>query len=174
MQKFEEKAAKDREVYQKKMEEYRKSPEFAAHKATGGKVAAAGKRAKKDKNAPKKGMSAFMLFSQAHREATKTANPTATFGEMGKILGEKWKNASESEKKKFQIEAEKDKARYEAEMKNYQAGEGSVASSSKKAKTVSKKKKEESESENEEVEEEDDAEEVESEEEEEEEEEDDE
>lgn len=161
------------------MEDYRKTPEFAAYKETGGmKAAASGKRQKKDKNAPKKGMTAFMLFSQAHREAVKAANPAATFGEIGKLLGDKWKSASESEKKKFQLEAEKDKARYEAEMKNYKAGDSSAASS-KKAKTTaaSKKKKEESEDEQseEEVEDEEEVEEeVESEEEEEEEEEDDE
>jgi hypothetical protein len=36
-------------------------------------------------------MSAFMMFSNKNRESVKEKNPEATFGEMGKLIGAKWK-----------------------------------------------------------------------------------
>jgi HMG (high mobility group) box len=39
-------------------------------------------RKKKDKNAPKRGMSAFMFFSQDLRETVKTENPGGNAGVM--------------------------------------------------------------------------------------------
>jgi hypothetical protein len=76
------------------------------------------KKGKKDPNAPKRGLSAFMLFSQDKRASVKEENPDATFGtpfystfspmsnqdnsvnsgQLGKLLGEAWKNLSEKEK----------------------------------------------------------------------------
>jgi HMG (high mobility group) box len=56
-------------------------------------------KAKKDKNAPKRALSAYMFFSQDWRERIKTENPDAGFGEVGKLLGAKWKELDEDEKK---------------------------------------------------------------------------
>lgn len=39
-------------------------------------------RSKKDPNAPKKGLSAYMFFSQDWRERVKAENPDASFGEL--------------------------------------------------------------------------------------------
>lgn len=74
---------------------------------------------KKDPNAPKRALSAFMLFSQEKRNQIKTDNPEATFGQIGKLLGESWKSASESEKAPFLAKAEKEKEKYAEAMKNY-------------------------------------------------------
>jgi hypothetical protein len=38
------------------------------------------KRSKKDPNAPKRGLSAYMFFSQANRNKVKEENPEASFG----------------------------------------------------------------------------------------------
>ena len=38
------------------------------------------------------------------------ANPEATFGEVGKLVGAAWKERSDKDKKPYQAEAEKDKA----------------------------------------------------------------
>ncbi|KAJ3301687.1 Non-histone chromosomal protein 6 [Kappamyces sp. JEL0829] len=46
----------------------------------GKKVGKKAARAKKDPNAPKKGLSAFMIFSQENRNKIKEENPEATFG----------------------------------------------------------------------------------------------
>lgn len=42
------------------------------------------KRAKKDKNAPKRGLSAFMFYSNAVRDEVKKDNPGIAFGEVGR------------------------------------------------------------------------------------------
>ena len=56
-------------------------------------------RGKKDKNAPKRALSAYMFFSQDWRERIKAENPDAGFGEVGKLLGAKWKELDDDEKK---------------------------------------------------------------------------
>lgn len=89
------------------------------------KDAAAGtksKKAAKDPNAPKRPLSAYMIFSQAHRASVKEENPDASFGQLlalsrvvlieylmtelqlltgdlGKLLGAKWKEMGDDEKK---------------------------------------------------------------------------
>ncbi|KAI9261758.1 high mobility group box domain-containing protein [Sporodiniella umbellata] len=73
------------------------------------------RRAKKDPAAPKRGLSAYMFFSQDNRAVVKEENPNATFGEIGKLLGEKWKNLTDDEKKPYNDKAEADKKRYEDE-----------------------------------------------------------
>ncbi|CDS03600.1 hypothetical protein LRAMOSA01002 [Lichtheimia ramosa] len=74
-----------------------------------------GKRSKKDKTGPKRGLSAYMFFSQEMRPKVKEENPDASFGTLGKILGEKWKAMSDEEKAPYTAKAEEDKKRYEAE-----------------------------------------------------------
>jgi hypothetical protein len=53
----------------------------------------------KDPNAPKRALSAYMHFAQENRAKVKEDNPNATFGQLGKLLGEHWQNASAAEKK---------------------------------------------------------------------------
>ncbi|KAI9486595.1 MAG: high mobility group box domain-containing protein [Benjaminiella poitrasii] len=76
------------------------------------------RRGKKDPSAPKRGLSAYMFFSQENRAKVKEENPEATFGQLGKLLGEKWKSMSDDEKKPYVEKAEKDKQRYENEKAN--------------------------------------------------------
>merc|ERR1712150_330447 len=45
---------------------------------------------KKDKDAPKRAMSAFFLFAQDERPKVKAANPSASIGDIGKELGARW------------------------------------------------------------------------------------
>lgn len=40
-----------------------------------------------------------MFFVQDYRERIKTENPEATFGDVGKLLGIKWREMNENEKK---------------------------------------------------------------------------
>ena len=81
---------------------------------------------KKDPNAPKRALSAFMLFSQEKRSQIKQDNPDATFGQIGKLLGDAWKSCSEDDKAPFLAKAEKEKEKYTEAMKNYKAKSSTV------------------------------------------------
>ncbi|VVT57018.1 uncharacterized protein SAPINGB_P005493 [Magnusiomyces paraingens] len=74
---------------------------------------------KKDPNAPKRSLSAYMFFANEKRDEVRNENPGISFGQIGKVLGEKWKALSEEEKIPFVEKAETDKKRYEAEMNLY-------------------------------------------------------
>lgn len=95
-----------------------KAAKPAADKDGGGEKK---KKRKKDKNAPKNALSAFMYFSSAHREQIKAENPGIAFGEVGKALGQKWKEADAEAKAPFEEQAAKDKERYREEMAAYKA-----------------------------------------------------
>ncbi|KAG5513306.1 hypothetical protein PMAC_001369 [Pneumocystis sp. 'macacae'] len=81
-----------------------------------------GKRMKKDPSAPKRGLSAYMFFAQENRESVKTENPHATFGQIGKILGERWKNMSLKDRQPYENRAKKDKQRFEMEKSQWRNG----------------------------------------------------
>jgi hypothetical protein len=86
-------------------------------------VSSGGAKAKKvkDPNAPKKGMSAFMLFSNDQRNKIKADNPELSFGEIGRKVGEAWKALSDKQKQVYVKKSEEDKKRYESEMETYTA-----------------------------------------------------
>jgi len=75
--------------------------------------AAGGKEKKQNKG--KRPLSAYMFFSQDWRERIKAENPEAGFGELGKLLGAKWKEMDDEEKKPYQEQAAADKIRIEKE-----------------------------------------------------------
>jgi hypothetical protein len=87
---------------------------------------AKGKKAKKDPKAPKKGLSAYMIFAKENRERIKTENPDADFGAMGKLIGDAWKELDETEKATFKAKSETDKKRYETEIADYTPEEPEV------------------------------------------------
>ena len=69
------------------------------------------KKAPSDPNAPKRGGSAFILFSQAERANIKRENPSATNAELFKRLGEKWREADADTKAKYEATYQANKAR---------------------------------------------------------------
>ncbi|KAH3677016.1 hypothetical protein WICMUC_001922 [Wickerhamomyces mucosus] len=78
-------------------------------------------RKKKDPNAPKRSLSAYMFFANENRDIVRSENPGITFGGVGKLLGEKWKALTPDEKSPYEQKAENDKKRYEQEKANYLA-----------------------------------------------------
>lgn len=62
----------------------------------------------------KRPCSSFMYYSKSVRAEVKKAEPTATFGGIGKLIGLKWKALSDAEKAPFVEMAAKDKVRYDA------------------------------------------------------------
>eukprot|EP01050_Picozoa_sp_SAG11_P025665 SAG11_NODE_5870_length_1444_cov_1.449814_1_plen_163_part_00 len=76
---------------------------------------------KKDPDAPKRGMSAFMFYSVKRRPQLKAQNPDWAFGEFAKAIGAEWAGMSDKQKKPYNNQAAKDKQRYLDEMEDYEA-----------------------------------------------------
>ncbi|KAI9140871.1 high mobility group box domain-containing protein [Paraphysoderma sedebokerense] len=83
-----------------------------------------GKKVKKakDPNAPKRPLSGYFHFCAEARDGVKSENPGLNVGEIAKILGAKWKELDENEKKPYNDKAKADKARYDKEMAKYKGG----------------------------------------------------
>jgi hypothetical protein len=77
------------------------------------------KPAKKDPNAPKKPLTAFILFSADKRAELKEEFPDIKFTEMSKKLGEAWKTIDEEKKKVYIKKSEDMKDTYKKEMADY-------------------------------------------------------
>lgn len=112
---IDEQAKADKERYNNQMKNY----EAPAGTATKGAKGKATKKAKKDPNAPKRGQTSFMFFSNEVRAKVKQENPDLTFGELGKKIGEMFKALTPQEKEKYEKLASKDKQRYQDAMKVY-------------------------------------------------------
>lgn len=78
-----------------------------------------GTRKKKDPNAPKRSLSAYMFFANEQRDIVRAENPGIAFGQIGKILGEKWKALEGKAKEPYEAKAATDKKRYEVEKAEY-------------------------------------------------------
>ncbi|KDO30112.1 hypothetical protein SPRG_05304 [Saprolegnia parasitica CBS 223.65] len=76
-------------------------------------------RKKKDPNAPKRALTAFMFFSSYIREIVKEEMPELTFLQISSEIGRRWASLSDNDKKKFTAKAEDDKARYLREKEDY-------------------------------------------------------
>jgi len=94
------------------------------------------KKKKKDPNAPKKPLTAYMLFSNQMREKVKQDNPNITFPDVGKELGRLWKETTDKEK--YEKLAQEGKVRYK---KEYEAYKETKSSSSEEEEAPKKKKK---------------------------------
>lgn len=92
-----------------------------------GKAAAKGakakgkKRAKKDPNAPKRALSAYMFFAKDKREEIIKKNPSlkSDISKVGKMIGEAWSKLSAAERGPYEKKAAADKGRYEKEIAAY-------------------------------------------------------
>ncbi|KAK3073252.1 Non-histone chromosomal protein 6 [Teratosphaeriaceae sp. CCFEE 6253] len=70
---------------------------------------------------PKRGLSAYMFFANDQRDKVREENPGIKFGEVGKLLGERWKALNEKQKAPYDAKAAADKKRYEEEKAAYTA-----------------------------------------------------
>ncbi|QKX56815.1 uncharacterized protein TRUGW13939_03922 [Talaromyces rugulosus] len=84
---------------------------------------------KKDPNAPKRGLSAYMFFANENRERVREENPGIAFGPLGRKLGEIWKSMDETDRKPYEEKAVADKKRYEEQKASYLANEDEEESS---------------------------------------------
>jgi len=128
--KYHDKAEKEKKRYEEEVKEYikrggdkddLKRKKKGETKEKGGKSGKKELKKVKDKNEPKRPQSAYLFFSKDARESLKTEQPGLTFGEIGRIVGEKWKDASSATKQKYQKMADEAKKKYDSELKNYRA-----------------------------------------------------
>jgi HMG (high mobility group) box len=80
-----------------------------------------GRKAKpeKDANAPKRNLSAYLLYQNAMREQFKRENPGMTFGQLAKYTSHMYKNLTPDEKGTWENRAAQDKGRFDAEISVY-------------------------------------------------------
>jgi hypothetical protein len=82
---------------------------------------AGGRRGKqeRDPSAPKRSMSAYLLFQNAMRDQFRRENPGMTFGQLAKYTSAMYKCLTSDEKATWDARAQQDKARFEQEMAHY-------------------------------------------------------
>uniref|UniRef100_A0A8C1GTU6 FACT complex subunit SSRP1 n=1 Tax=Cyprinus carpio TaxID=7962 RepID=A0A8C1GTU6_CYPCA len=89
----------------------------------------------KDSSAPKRPMSAYMLWLNSSRDRIKSENPGISVTEISKKAGEMWKQLGKEKKEEWDVKAEEAKKEYDRAMREYkERGGGSSVSSKKKKK----------------------------------------
>jgi len=112
-------AEADKERYLQELKSYNPPPGYdAIVSAVATKGGHKGKP-EKDVNAPKRNVSAYLLYQNAMREQFKRENPGMTFGQLAKYTSHMYKNLTADEKSTWDSRAQQDKARYEAELAAY-------------------------------------------------------
>ena len=90
---------------------------------------------------PKRPLGAFFVFSNETRPIVKKEHPDFKIGDVGKKLGELWRDLSEADKKKYVDNAAENKVKYEKELEKFKSKNPDFVPLPKK-KRVSKKTKE--------------------------------
>lgn len=115
-----------RQAMAQRLVEFLESPQILKREALATPAKKSGKKRKLSKKVGKDGApkakrapSAYLLFSQAIREEVKAANPDASFGEIGKLLGARWSELSEEDKQQW-----KDKSAATDKTLQAEGGEG--------------------------------------------------
>ncbi|KFZ24695.1 hypothetical protein V502_00833 [Pseudogymnoascus sp. VKM F-4520 (FW-2644)] len=70
-------------------------------------------------NAPIRDLSAYMFFAKEQRDSVRDENPGITFGQIGKVLGYRWKALNEKQRAPYEAKAALDKKRYKDEKAIY-------------------------------------------------------
>lgn len=80
------------------------------------------RRRKKDPNEPQKPVSAYALFFRDTQAAIKGQNPSATFGEVSKIVASMWDSLGEEQKQIYKRKTEAAKKEYLKALASYRSG----------------------------------------------------
>merc|ERR1712025_1492800 len=108
--------------YQKAMEKYKKTPQYAAHQEAlkEAKLEQAKKPFRKDENAPKRPPSGYLIWTtDVGRPKFVKKNQDTPVTEVMKALAAQWKELPESERQKFNDKAAKKKVAYQKELEKY-------------------------------------------------------
>lgn len=95
----------------------------------------------KDPNAPKRGLSAWIIYTNEQRPKFKAENPEKSTTELATLMSQEWRNMTDEDKKKYTDLAIVDKQRYMKEKEEYESNSENDTSDSdnekpKKAKKV--------------------------------------
>lgn len=85
----------------------------------GGSSGGRGGKVQRDPNAPKRNMSAYLLYQNGMRNQFKRENPGMTFGQLAKYTSAMYKCLTPEEKATWDARATQDKARFQQEMAAY-------------------------------------------------------
>ena len=77
------------------------------------------RKPERDVNAPKRAMSAYLLYQNGMRDQFRRENPGMTFGQLSKYTSHMYKNLTPQEKETWVARAQQDKARYDAQLAQY-------------------------------------------------------
>jgi len=118
---FEVKAAKDLKAYHVKVEKYKKTSHYSKFqmKIMAWKIHQTKKPFNKDTNAPKRNLSAYMLYTASVRNKIMAENPDMAAKEVMQEQGVWWKGLSEKERKPWIEKAAAEKAKYEKKLARY-------------------------------------------------------
>lgn len=78
----------------------------------------------KDPDAPKRPLSAYLLFSQQQTVSFKAAHPTMVAKDVVASLGKEWTKLAAEDKKKYEVQAEGLRSNYDAELDKYHKSKG--------------------------------------------------
>lgn len=83
----------------------------------------------------KKPRTSFSFFTQEYRPKVQAANPTASFGDLSRLVSAEWKSLSDKERTRFKGMETTDKERYQTERARVMAEVASAASTTESAST---------------------------------------
>lgn len=106
----------ERAVWDKKSSEDKKRYEVEKAMYTGPWKIPASKRARKDPNAPKRPMSAFLAYSQKMRSVVKNENQHLSNTEISKLLADMWRDAPQDIRREYIEQESEQRERYKVEM----------------------------------------------------------
>merc|ERR1719410_1920266 len=118
---FEKKAASDKAAYASKMEKYMKSANYRKHQMTmhAWKIHETKKPFRKDENAPKRPLSAYMLFAASVRSKIVKENPDMAVTDIMREQSVWWKALSDGEQAKWKDKNTALKKKYDAQVARY-------------------------------------------------------
>jgi len=119
---FEAKHAKAKKIYESKMESYKKSKDYKKFQTEllAYKIHQTKKPFAADPNAPKRPLSAYMLYSASVRSEIIKANPDMAAAQVMQEQGARWKALSESDRAPWIAKSEAAKKKYERLVLKYQ------------------------------------------------------
>ena len=98
-------AAEDKNRYLDELSQYVPPPGFDARGDAIVPAKRGGKRNNRDQNAPKRNMSAYLLYQNAMREQFKLDNPGMTFGQLSKYTSHMYRTLTTEEKNMWESRA---------------------------------------------------------------------